>query len=98
MKQDKIGVLLAQIGTPSAPTAKAVRPYLKKFLSDRRIVDYHPLLWQPLLQGIILTVRPKRSAKLYEEIWTEQGSPLRIHLNSQQAGIQERLGDGFRVK
>ncbi|MEK4512330.1 ferrochelatase [Paenibacillus sp. FSL K6-2524] len=98
MKQDKIGVLLAQIGTPSAPTAKAVRPYLKKFLSDRRIVDYHPLLWQPLLQGIILTVRPKRSAKLYEEIWTEQGSPLRIHLNSQQAGIQERLGDGFRVE
>jgi ferrochelatase len=98
MKQEKIGVILAQIGTPSEPTAKAVRPYLKRFLSDRRIVDYHPLLWQPLLQGVILTVRPKRSAKLYKEIWTEQGSPLRVYLHKQQVGLQERLGEGFRVE
>lgn len=98
MKQQKVGVLLAQIGTPSEPTAKAVRPYLKRFLSDRRVVDYHPLLWQPLLQGIILRVRPKRSAKLYQEIWTEQGSPLRIHAYSQQVSLQNRLGDQFRVE
>lgn len=98
MKQKKIGVILAQIGTPSEPTAKAVRPYLRKFLSDRRIVDYHPLLWQPLLQSVILTIRPKRSAKLYQEIWTEEGSPLRIHLMNQRAGLQERLGEGFRVE
>lgn len=98
MKQEKIGVLLAQIGTPSEPTAKAVRPYLKNFLSDRRVVDYHPLLWQPLLRGVILRVRPKRSAKLYQEIWTELGSPLRVHAYNQQVGIQNRLGDQFRVE
>ncbi|MCL6456927.1 MAG: ferrochelatase [Gorillibacterium sp.] len=98
MEQQKIGVILAQIGTPDAPTAAAVRPYLKRFLSDRRIIDYHPLLWQPVLRGIILRIRPKRSAALYAQIWTEQGSPLLSHSREQQAGIQVRLGNEYLVE
>ncbi|WP_059050134.1 ferrochelatase [Paenibacillus senegalimassiliensis] len=97
-KSSPIGVLLAQIGTPSAPTAKAVRPYLRRFLSDRRVIDYSPLLWQPLLHGIILTVRPRKSANLYQQIWTEQGSPLLVHSLHQQEGLQQRLGDGYKVE
>ncbi|MDF9843502.1 MULTISPECIES: ferrochelatase [unclassified Paenibacillus] len=76
MNQPLIGVILAQIGTPDAPTAKAVRPYLRRFLSDRRIIDYPPMLWQPLLRGIILRVRPRKSAALYSAVWQKDGSPL----------------------
>ncbi|WP_039835923.1 ferrochelatase, partial [Paenibacillus sonchi] len=87
-----IGVILAQIGTPEAPTAKAVRPYLRRFLSDRRIIDYPPFFWQPLLRGIILRVRPRRSALLYSQIWQEDGSPLLLHSLDQRAGLQRLLG------
>ncbi|WP_018750116.1 ferrochelatase [Paenibacillus sanguinis] len=97
-KSSLIGVLLAQIGTPSAPTAKAVRPYLHRFLSDRRVIDYSPLLWQPLLCGMILTVRPRKSAKLYRQIWTRQGSPLLLHSLRQQEGLQQRLGGVYKVE
>lgn len=93
-----VGVILAQIGTPDAPSARAVRPYLKRFLSDRRVIDYSPLFWQPLLRGIILRVRPRRSAALYSEIWEQDGSPLLLHSLAQQAGIRERLGAGFQVE
>ncbi|MNO67009.1 Ferrochelatase [compost metagenome] len=93
-----IGVILAQIGTPAAPTAKAVRPYLQKFLSDRRIVDYSPLFWQPLLQGIILRTRPRRSAKLYSQIWDKEGSPLLLHSLAQQSALQSLLGSEYQVE
>ena len=93
----KTGVLLAQLGTPDAPTAKALRPYLRQFLSDRRVIDYHPLLWQPLLRGIILRARPRKSAKLYARIWTEAGSPLLLYSQAQAAGLSERLGADYRV-
>ncbi len=92
-----IGVLLAQLGTPEAPTAKALRTYLRQFLSDRRVIDYSPLLWQPLLRGVILRRRPRRSARLYQRIWTEAGSPLMTHSLAQAAALQARLGSGFRV-
>lgn len=97
-KQPPIGVILAQIGTPVAPNAKAVRPYLKRFLSDRRIIDLSPLLWQPILRGIILRTRPRRSAELYKQIWTEQGSPLLIHSQDQQSGLQTLLGPQYQVE
>lgn len=93
-----IGVLLAQVGTPSEPTAKAVRPFLRRFLSDRRVIDYPPLLWQPLLRGVILAVRPKRSARLYASIWGDEGSPLLSISRLQQAGLQQRLGDRYKVE
>lgn len=98
MNQPPIGVILAQIGTPDAPSAKAVRPYLKRFLSDRRIIDYHPLLWQPLLRGIILRTRPRRSAKLYQEIWMKDGSPLLVHSRAQQTALQSLLGSRYQVE
>jgi protoporphyrin/coproporphyrin ferrochelatase len=98
LNQPSIGVILAQIGTPDAPTAKSVRPYLRRFLSDRRIIDYPPLLWQPLLRGIILRVRPRRSAKLYSEIWLKEGSPLLLHSQAQVAGLQKLLGSRYQVE
>ncbi len=79
MAQNKIGVLLTNIGTPDKPTASAVRRYLKEFLSDPRVVEIPRLIWLPILYGIILPFRAKKSAKLYEKIWTPQGSPLLHH-------------------
>ena len=80
------GILLTNIGTPDAPTPSAVRRYLKKFLSDPRVVEIPRLVWWPILHGFILCFRPKNSAKLYQKIWTEQGSPLLIF--SQQIAIE----------
>ena len=93
----KIGVLVAQLGTPKAPTAKAVRPYLRQFLSDPRVIDLHPLKWYPILYLFVLTLRPARSAALYANIWTDEGSPLMVHSKAQTKGLQERLGDDYRV-
>ena len=93
----KTGVLLAQLGTPAAPTAKALRPYLRQFLCDRRVIDYSPWFWQALLHGIILRLRPRRSAKMYKRIWLEEGSPLMVHSRAQVTALRERLGDSFRV-
>lgn len=98
MTSKRLGVLLTQIGTPDAPTTSAVRNYLRHFLSDQRVVDYHPWFWKPLLYSIILTFRPKRSATLYKEIWTEEGSPLRIHMMNQQRALQQVLGVNYKVK
>ncbi len=86
-----VGILLANVGTPNAPTARAVRPYLREFLSDPRIVDYPRWLWLPLLYGVILTFRPRRSARLYQNIWTEAGSPLLVMMREQASALQEML-------
>ncbi|GAB4517441.1 MAG: ferrochelatase [Anaerolineae bacterium] len=93
----RVGVVLAQLGTPDAPTAQALGPYLKQFLSDRRVIDYHPLVWQPILQGIILRTRPRRSARLYARIWLDEGSPLLVYSEAQVQGLQVRLGEDYRV-
>jgi ferrochelatase len=92
-----VGVLLGQVGTPEAPTAKAVRAYLSRFLSDRRIIDYPAWLWQPLLRGVILPLRGRRSARLYQRIWTAEGSPLLVESAKQRAALQVALGAGYRV-
>jgi ferrochelatase len=97
LSSKRVGVLVAQLGTPDAPTPKALYRYLKQFLSDRRVIDYPTLIWQPILQGIILQTRPRRSSELYARIWTEEGSPLLLYSQAQVAGIQERLGDDYRV-
>ena len=93
----KIGVLVAQLGTPQAPTARALRPYLRQFLSDPRVIDLHPLRWYPILYLFVLTRRPARSAALYANIWTDEGSPLMVHSQAQTKGLQERLGASYRV-
>lgn len=88
---ERIGILLAQLGTPDAPTTSAVRTYLRQFLSDRRVVDLNRAIWWPVLHGIVLTTRPKKSAALYQKVWTEDGSPLRLISNRQVAGLQQRI-------
>ncbi len=85
-------VLLVNLGTPDAPTPAAVRRYLREFLSDPRVVEIPRLLWWPILNGIILNVRPKRSAEKYAAIWTEQGSPLKCHLERQSKLLRGFLG------
>ena len=88
---DKIGVLVAQLGTPDAPTPAALRPYLRQFLSDRRVIEVNRVLWWILLNGVILVTRPRRSARLYARIWGEDGSPLLTITQKQTKGIGERL-------
>ena len=91
-------VVLVNLGTPEAPTARAVRPFLREFLSDRRVIETHPVLWRPILEGIILRVRPRDSARKYASIWMPEGSPL-MHWTSRQASdLQDALGDGARVR
>lgn len=91
------GVLLANLGTPDAPTASALRRYLNQFLSDQRVIEVPRLLWKIILHGIILRTRPARSAKLYESVWTEQGSPLLVISREQQAALQKRMGENVKV-
>lgn len=92
LPQRRMGVLLVNLGTPDAPTPTAVRRYLAEFLSDRRVVDYPRLLWLPLLHGVILNIRPARSAEAYEKIWTAGGSPLRVYAERTAAALKEKLG------
>ena len=89
----KIGVLLINLGTPDAPEARAVRRYLAEFLSDPRVIEIHPLAWKPILHGIILRTRPRRSAQAYNQIWTNEGSPLRAIAHRQAAALRKRLPD-----
>jgi len=84
-------LLLANLGSPEAPTAEAVRRFLAEFLSDPRVVELPPWLWWPVLHGVVLRVRPRRSARLYRSIWTEEGSPLLAISRRQAAGLEGRL-------
>lgn len=88
---NKIGILLANLGTPDAPQAGAIRKYLRQFLTDNRVIDYPKLFWWPLLNGIILPKRAKRVAHNYQEIWTEQGSPLLAISRQQQQALQQHF-------
>ncbi len=90
----KIGVMLVNLGTPDAPTPSAVRRYLAEFLSDRRVVELPALLWQPILRGIILTVRPRKTAKLYTHIWDQatNSSPLMANTIAQSAALNGAWG------
>lgn len=85
------GVLLTNLGTPDAPTADAVRRYLAEFLSDPRVIETSRLIWWPILHGIILRTRPKKSAHAYEKVWTDEGSPLLVITKKQAKAIAESL-------
>lgn len=84
-------LVLANLGTPSAPTAEAVREYLLEFLSDRRVVALPRWLWQPLLRGVILPRRAPKVAEKYASIWLPGGSPLAVHTRELAAAVQQRL-------
>ena len=92
---DKIGVLLTNLGTPDAPTPKALRAYLKEFLSDPRVVEVPRILWWFVLNLVILNIRPARSARAYATVWTDNGSPLMIHTQNQTAAVKARLQDQY---
>ncbi|MES2119605.1 MAG: ferrochelatase [Pseudomonadota bacterium] len=87
----KIGVLLINLGTPDAPEVRAVRRYLAEFLSDRRVIEIHPFAWKPILHGIILRTRPRKSAEAYNQVWTNEGSPLRVIAQRQASALRKRL-------
>ncbi len=98
VKHGRLGVLLVNLGTPDAPTAKAVRRYLAEFLSDRRVVEIPRLIWWPILHGVILTTRPRKSVHAYQQVWTQEGSPLAAITAAQARTLQERLGDSVMVR
>jgi protoporphyrin/coproporphyrin ferrochelatase len=93
----RIGVLLVNLGTPDAAEPKAVRRYLAEFLSDRRVVEIPPLLWQPILRGIVLTTRPKKSARAYRQVWMEEGSPLAVFTARQARALAGRFGPDVTI-
>lgn len=89
------GVLLVNLGTPSAPTVPAIRRYLREFLSDPRVIEVPRAIWLPILYGAILTRRPRRLIPAYEKIWMKAGSPLLVHGKRQAQGVAERLQRQF---
>jgi ferrochelatase len=94
----KIGVLLVNLGTPDAPDESSVRRYLAEFLSDRRVVEIPRILWKPILHGLVLRTRPKKSAHAYSQVWSAEGSPLAANTAAQARALQARLGDAAIVR
>jgi ferrochelatase len=88
----RVGVLLINLGTPDAPDPASVRRYLAEFLSDPRVVEIPRLIWQPILHGVILTTRPKKSAHAYQQVWMTEGSPLAVHTRDTAAALQRAMG------
>jgi ferrochelatase len=95
----RVGVLLVNLGTPDAPETGPVRRYLAEFLSDRRVVELPPILWQPLLRGVVLLTRPRRTAANYAKIWDRAAndSPLRVITIAQAAAVASDLGGAGNV-
>ena len=93
----KTGILLVNLGTPDAPTAPAVKSYLKEFLSDPRVVEIPRLPWWLILNAFVLTTRPKQSAVKYAKIWTKEGSPLAVHTARQATLLKGYLGERLKT-
>ncbi len=93
-----IGVLLINVGTPDSPAVKDVRKYLTQFLNDPRVIDINPIGRFLLVNGIIVPFRAPKSAKLYQHIWTDKGSPLLIHSNNFKNKLQQSLGNDHVVE
>ncbi len=91
-------ILLVNLGTPDAPTTNAVRRYLAQFLGDRRVVDLPRWLWWPILHGVILRIRPARSARLYRAVWTERGSPLATGTADLAQAVATHIGSDWIVR
>ena len=101
---DRPALILANLGTPAAPTPRAVRSFLREFLSDRRVIEMNPLLWRPVLEGVILRVRPRASAAKYATVWrpgqqaSRSGSPLMHYSERQGELLQRELGESVQVR
>jgi protoporphyrin/coproporphyrin ferrochelatase len=97
LPQPRVGLLLVNLGTPDDASPAAVKRYLAEFLSDKRVVEIPALIWQPILRGIILNTRPRKSALAYQQVWTEQGSPLAVITRAQAGALAARFGDAVLV-
>lgn len=97
-QSESTGILLVNLGTPEEPTSSAVRRFLKQFLSDPRVIEYPRWLWWLILNGVILRIRPSRSAAAYQKIWTDDGSPLMIFSKAIADGIQAQLHETANVE
>src|SRR5207245_11067723 len=95
-RASRLGVLLVNLGTPDAATPAAVRRYLAQFLSDPRVVEIPKALWKPILHGIVLNIRPSRSARKYAMIWTKDGSPAMVHSLRQRRLLLGYLGQRLK--
>jgi ferrochelatase len=93
----RLGVLMINLGTPDAPTAAAVRRYLAEFLTDPRVVEIPGIAWRPILHGVVLRLRPSRSADRYANIWTKDGSPLLVHSQRQRTLLLGNLGQRLKT-
>ncbi|SMQ64194.1 ferrochelatase [Altererythrobacter xiamenensis] len=98
VKSGRVGVLIVNLGTPEAAEPKAVKRYLGEFLSDKRVIEIPQIIWQPILRGIILNTRPRKSAEAYSKVWTEGGSPLAVITREQAEGLQDRFGEEAHVR
>ena len=87
--EPKVGIILANLGTPEKPTSGALRKYLQQFLMDRRVVEIPRFIWCWILHFIILVFRPNASAAKYKSIWTKQGSPLYVNLKKQKEAFNK---------
>lgn len=95
---ERPAVLLVNLGTPDSPTPRAVRRFLRAFLTDTRVIEYPQILWRPLLEGIILRVRPQKVAQAYQSIWTEEGSPLLAGTQAQVAGLKAAMNPSAEIR
>ena len=95
--EGKIGVILTNLGTPNAPSKKALKKYLNQFLMDKRVIDLPRILWIPILKFIILNTRPRKSAKLYKSIWTDKGSPLMVYSKNILKKLSKSVDERFTV-
>ena len=95
---ERTGVLLVNLGTPDAPTTGAVRRYLREFLWDPRVVEISRLAWWPILNGIVLAVRPAQSAQKYATVWLKEGSPLALYTERQAQLLKGYLGQRFKSR
>ena len=94
----KIGVLVCNLGTPDSFKSGDVRKFLREFLSDGRVVEIPKIIWWFVLNGIILLVRPSKSAKLYKSVWTEEGSPLMVYSQQLVSKLSKELPDNFEIE
>ena len=97
VKPPRIGVLLVNLGTPDGPDIASVKRYLAEFLSDPRVVEIPALLWQPILRGIILNTRPRKSAEAYQQVWQPEGSPLAVITKAQATALEGAFGPDVTV-
>lgn len=93
----KVGLLLVNLGTPDAPDKKAVKRYLREFLSDKRVVEIPDIFWQPILRGVILNTRPAKSAHAYSLVWTDEGSPLAVYTRRQAEALADKFSGAVHV-